>query len=133
MKSKIKQILNTITPQDLEDGCSRQVEEIEKLVKKENKEEKEEIKQKDIAVTCDTIEEWRAVLDKLFDEGKKWSFMEGKRDYKEKWFYSEYSVINFYDDVICRQNLSYSKEFCKVISAKEFLELKAQNNPPKQL
>lgn len=31
MKSKIKQILNTITPQDLEEGCSRQVEEIEKL------------------------------------------------------------------------------------------------------
>lgn len=32
MKSKIKQILNTITPQDLEDGCSRQVEEIMELL-----------------------------------------------------------------------------------------------------
>lgn len=31
MKQKIKQILNTITPQDLEDGCSRQVEEIGEL------------------------------------------------------------------------------------------------------
>mgnify|MGYP001178264237 CR=1 FL=1 len=34
MKQKIKQILNTITPQDLEDGCSRQVEEINNLKNK---------------------------------------------------------------------------------------------------
>jgi hypothetical protein len=37
MKQKIKQILNTITPQDLEEGCSRQVEEIGELVNLELK------------------------------------------------------------------------------------------------
>lgn len=31
MKTKIKNILNTITPQDLENGCERQVEELNRI------------------------------------------------------------------------------------------------------
>lgn len=54
MKSKIKQILNTIKPQDLEEGCSRQVEEIEKLINKKTMIEKltNEIDLSDMSEHC---------------------------------------------------------------------------------
>lgn len=62
MKTKIKQILNTITPQDLEEGCSRQVEEIEKLFINEIK-EYEDFLHKKHYVRCVPWEEKKSELE----------------------------------------------------------------------
>jgi hypothetical protein len=77
-------------------------------------------KQKKIAVHCNTLDEWKAVLDKLFGEGKKWC--DNSTIYAESYFKGcggEYDCILIDDNFICNTQEYFDN--CIIIPAKEYL------------
>lgn len=77
---------------------------------------------KKIAAQCDTIEEWRAVLDKLFSEGKRW-ITSKEKEYHNDWFYIYDKIcLCISDDEISYARYEYLKEMgYSIIPAKEYL------------